>query len=292
MSMSGIVEVEGVARSFGETHALKGVDLTVPEGRVVALLGPNGAGKTTLVRILATLLDPDAGTARIAGFDVVKQAMAVRRVIGLAGQYAAVDGTLTGRENLEMIGRLSRLGKRLARERAAEVLDRLSLTDAADRQVKTYSGGMARRLDLATGLIGHPRVLLLDEPTTGLDPRGRIELWAYLRQLVGDGASLLLTTQYLEEADQLAHEIVVIDHGSIIAEGTPLQLKERLGGDVIDIAFADTELDCGAAALSGFGSDPPSVDRINSRVTVPARDGADTLVEAVRRLDDAGVPMV
>jgi ABC-2 type transport system ATP-binding protein len=287
--MSPIVEVQGVERSFGDTRALCGIDLAVPEGRVVALLGPNGAGKTTLVRILSTLLPPDAGTARIAGFDVVKQPTAVRRVIGLAGQYSAVDETLTGRENLEMVGRLSRLGKRTARERAVEVLERLSLSDAADRQVKTYSGGMARRLDLGAGLVARPRVLLLDEPTTGLDPRGRIELWAYLRDLVRGGASILLTTQYLEEADQLASEIVVIDHGTVIAAGSPLELKQRLAGDVIDVTVGDDGLERAAAALASLGRGTPTIERGTNKVTMAAPDGAETLIEVIRALDEAGV---
>ena len=210
---------------------------------MVALLGPNGAGKTTLVRILSTLLEPDAGTARVAGFDVVKQPTAVRRCIGLAGQYAAVDETLTGRENLEMVGRLSRLSKRLAAERAAEVLERVSLTDAADRQLKTYSGGMRRRIDLGAGLVARPRVLLLDEPTTGLDPANRLDLWAYLRDLVNEGATILLTTQYLEEADQLASDVVVIDHGAVIATGTPTELKQGLATDVLDVTVEDGALE-------------------------------------------------
>ncbi|HXY92534.1 MAG TPA: ATP-binding cassette domain-containing protein, partial [Acidimicrobiia bacterium] len=239
--MTPIVEVEGVERSFGNTRALCGIDLVVPEGRVVALLGPNGAGKTTLVRILSTLIPPGAGKARVAGYDVVQEPVAVRRSIGLAGQYAAVDETLTGRENLEMVGRLSRLSKSLARERAQEVLSRVSLVDAADRPLKTYSGGMRRRIDLGAGLVAHPRVLLLDEPTTGLDPASRMDLWAYLRELVAEGASILLTTQYLEEADQLASEIVVVDHGTVIASGTPLELKQRFASDVLDVTVGDLD---------------------------------------------------
>jgi ABC-2 type transport system ATP-binding protein len=291
--MTAIVEVDGVTRTFGETHALRGVDLDVPEGRVVALLGPNGAGKTTLVRILATLLEPSGGTARVNGFDIRTHPMAVRRSIGLAGQYAAVDGTLTGRENLEMIGRLSRLSPKDGARRADETLTRLSLHDAADRPVKTYSGGMARRLDLAAGLVATPPVLLLDEPTTGLDPRGRIELWSYLRDLVNDGSTLLLTTQYLEEADQLASEIVVIDHGAVIAHGTPLELKDQLATDVLDITVAETHaLERAAAALTLVGTEKAAVDRGANRVTVPVPDGADSLVAAVRQLDDAGVTLV
>jgi ABC-2 type transport system ATP-binding protein len=291
--MNPIVEVDGVERSFGDTRALCGLDLAVPEGRVVALLGPNGAGKTTLVRILSTLIPPDAGTARIAGFDVVKEPTAVRRVIGLAGQNAAVDETLTGRENLEMIGRLSRLSKRDAAKAAQEVLERVSLTDAADRQLKTYSGGMRRRIDLGAGLVARPRVLLLDEPTTGLDPANRIDLWAYLRDLVEEGASILLTTQYLEEADQLASEIVVIDHGRVIESGTPLELKRRLAGDLLDVTVTDgAALDSAARALEGVGDAAPTFDRAMNRLSVPAHDGATTLVDAVRRLDDAGVRLV
>jgi ABC-2 type transport system ATP-binding protein len=291
--MPPIVEVEGLERSFGETRALCGLDLVVPEGRVVALLGPNGAGKTTLVRILATLILPDAGTARVARYDVVKQPIAVRRSIGLAGQYAAVDETLTGRENLEMVGRLSRLPKKLAAERAQEVLERVSLTDAADRQLKTYSGGMRRRIDLGAGLVAHPRVLLLDEPTTGLDPANRMELWAYLRELVREGASILLTTQYLEEADQLASQIVVVDHGRVIESGTPAQLKQRLSGDVLEVTVANAEmLGAAASALEPVGREEPAIDRNVNRVSVPVQDGVEALTVAVRRLDDARVKLV
>jgi ABC-2 type transport system ATP-binding protein len=290
--MNAIVEVEGIERSFGDTRALRGVDLTVPEGGVVGLLGPNGAGKTTLVRILSTLLEPDAGQARVAGFDVVEQPTAVRRCIGLAGQYAAVDETLTGRENLEMVGRLSRLSKTQAAERAAEVLERVSLTEAADRQLKTYSGGMRRRIDLGAGLVARPRVLLLDEPTTGLDPANRLDLWAYLRDLVNEGATILLTTQYLEEADQLASDVVVIDHGSVIARGTPLELKQRLAGDVLDVTVDDTVLEQVVHLVADIGSEKPSVDRGTRRVSLPVDGGAADLVEVVRRLDDAGIKVV
>jgi ABC-2 type transport system ATP-binding protein len=290
--MNAIVEVDGIARSFGETRALRGVDLRVPEGGVVALLGPNGAGKTTLVRILSTLIEPDAGSARVAGFDVVKQPVAVRRCIGTAGQYAAVDETLTGRENLEMVGRLSRLSKKQAAERAAEVLERVSLLDAADRPLKTYSGGMRRRIDLGAGLVAHPRVLLLDEPTTGLDPANRMDLWAYLRELVNEGATILLTTQYLEEADQLASEVVVIDHGDIIASGTPTELKQRLAGDVLDITVDDRELDRVSTLLADVGSEPPSIDRGTRRVSVAVGGGATSLVDAVRRLDEQQIRVV
>jgi ABC-2 type transport system ATP-binding protein len=290
--MNAIVEVDGIARSFGETKALRGVDLRVPEGQVVALLGPNGAGKTTLVRILSTLIEPDSGSARVAGFDVVKEPTAVRRSIGTAGQFAAVDETLTGRENLEMVGRLSRLSKKQSVERAAEVLERVSLVEAADRPLKTYSGGMRRRIDLGAGLVAHPRVLLLDEPTTGLDPANRMDLWAYLRELVNEGATILLTTQYLEEADQLASEVVVIDHGDIIASGTPTELKQRLAGDVLDITVDDRELDRVGGLLGDVGSEPATIDRNARRVSVPVGNGAGSLVDAVRRLDEAQIRVV
>ena len=290
--MNAIVEVEGIARSFGDTQALCGVDLSVPEGGVVALLGPNGAGKTTLVRILSTLLEPDAGSARVAGFDVVKQPTAVRRCIGLAGQYAAVDETLTGRENLEMVGRLSRLSKALAAERAAEVLERVSLIDAADRQLKTYSGGMRRRIDLGAGLVARPQVLLLDEPTTGLDPANRLDLWAYLRDLVNEGSTILLTTQYLEEADQLASDVVVIDHGTVIATGTPTELKQRLAGDVLDVTVDDADLERVVTLVSDVGHERPTVDRGTRRVSLPVEGGAQSLVDVVRRLDEAGIKLV
>ncbi|HEX5588471.1 MAG TPA: ATP-binding cassette domain-containing protein [Acidimicrobiia bacterium] len=288
--MTAIVEVEGITRSFGETRALRGVDLEVHEGSVLALLGPNGAGKTTLVRILSTLIPPDGGHARVAGFDVEKEPIAVRRCIGTAGQFAAVDEVLTGRENLEMVGRLSRLSKRDAKRRAQEVLERVSLVDAADRQLKTYSGGMRRRIDLGAGLVARPRVLLLDEPTTGLDPANRLDLWAYLRDLVNEGATVLLTTQYLEEADQLARDVAVIDHGTVIAEGTPVELKQRFAGDVLDVTLASSaDLERAAAALDGVGSEAPRIERGGVKVTVPVTNGVDALVEAVRRLDEASV---
>jgi ABC-2 type transport system ATP-binding protein len=290
--MTAIVEVEGITRAFGETQALAGVSLEVPEGGVLGLLGPNGAGKTTLVRILSTLLEPDSGSARIAGFDVHRHATAVRKSIGLAGQYAAVDETLTGRENLEMVGRLSRLPKALAKERAQEVLERVSLVDAADRQLKTYSGGMRRRIDLGAGLVAHPRVLLLDEPTTGLDPANRLDLWAYLRDLANEGATILLTTQYLEEADQLASDVVVIDHGDVIARGTPTDLKQRFAGDVLDVTVDDHQLEETATILGAIGTERPGVDRGVRRVSVPVDGGAESLVEAVRRLDEASIKVV
>ncbi|AXV05948.1 Methionine ABC transporter ATP-binding protein [Euzebya pacifica] len=288
-----IIRVEGITKSFGDVHALRGVDLEVAEGTVLGLLGPNGAGKTTLVRVLTTLLQPTSGRATVAGLDVVEQAQALRSQIGLAGQYAAVDGDLTGRENLVMVGRLYRLGKAEAARRADEVLERISLTEASTRPVKTYSGGMRRRLDLAASLVGRPRVLFLDEPTTGLDPRSRIELWQLITELVGDGTSLLLTTQYLEEADQLADRIAVIDHGSLIAEGTADELKATLGGDVIELRVADpARTEDAAAALAGIAVETPRTDVDAGEVVVPVADGATKLIAAVRALDAASVELL
>jgi ABC-2 type transport system ATP-binding protein len=284
------VEVEGVAVSFGETRALAGVDLAFPAGTVQGLLGPNGAGKTTLVRVLATLLRPQAGSARIFGCDVVRDATRVRALIGLAGQFAAVDGTLTGRENLEMVGRLYRLSRAEAKRRAVETLERLSLTDAADRVVRGYSGGMRRRLDLGASLVGRPRLLILDEPTTGLDPQTRSDVWGFVRELVDDGTTVLLTTQYLDEADHLAGHIVVIDHGKVIANGTPRELKARMGADVLELHLADAAaLESTAEALRGIGSSQPTVDIGDRRITLPVHQGASDLMSAVRRLDELGI---
>ena len=284
------VEVEGVAVAFGETRALDGVDLAINTGTVQGLLGPNGAGKTTLVRVLATLLRPDRGSACVFGCDVVRDATRVRALIGLAGQFAAVDGTLTGRENLEMVGRLYRLGGKEAKRRAAETLERLALTDAADRVVRGYSGGMRRRLDLGASLVGRPRLLILDEPTTGLDPQSRNDVWAFIRELVDDGTTVLLTTQYLDEADNLAGHIVVIDHGKVIADGTPRELKARMGGDVLELHLADADaLEPTAAALRGIGSGEPSIDAGERRITLPVHQGASDLMSAVRRLDEQGI---
>jgi ABC-2 type transport system ATP-binding protein len=287
-----MIEVEHISKAFGVTRALDDVSLVADAGRVLGLLGPNGAGKTTLVRILTTLLLPDAGRATVNGLNVVKDAAAVRSVIGLAGQYAAVDEMLTGRENLELVGRLYHLGRTEVKRRADEVLERFRLTDAADRTVKTYSGGMRRRLDLGASLVGNPPVLILDEPTTGLDPRTRIELWQFIENLVADGTTLLLTTQYLEEADRLAHRIVVIDVGRVIAEGTADELKDQMGGDVLEVRVCDaTQLAAAAALVAELGQGEPQVDDAQRRVSVPAKGGPSVLIAAARRLDDAGIDL-
>jgi ABC-2 type transport system ATP-binding protein len=281
---------EGLRRHFGPIKAVDGVDLAAPAGTVLGLLGPNGAGKTTIVRILTTLLDPDGGSARVAGFDVVRDAEALRSVIGLAGQYAAVDENLTGRENLDLVGRLYHLGKSEARRRADEMLERFELTEAANRTVKTYSGGMRRRLDLGASLVGRPQVLFLDEPTTGLDPRSRFGLWDVIRELVNDGTTLLLTTQYLEEADRLADHIAVIDGGRVIAEGTSDELKSRVGGDLLALRVADrSRVAEAAAAIADLGSGAPQVVAESGEVSLPVREGASVLAEVVRRLDAAGL---
>jgi ABC-2 type transport system ATP-binding protein len=284
-----VIEVEGVSKSFGETRALVDVELGVDAGMVQGLLGPNGAGKTTLVRILATLLAADSGRVCIGGFDVSEDPTTIRSIIGLAGQYAAVDETLTGRENLVMVGRLYRLGAKLAKARASEALERLDLVEAADRPVRTYSGGMRRRLDLGASLVGRPQVLILDEPTTGLDPRTRLDLWSFIRDLVADGATVLLTTQYLEEADQLADRIVVIDRGEVIASGTSAELKSRLGSDVIELEVATGELERATAVLSDVGCGPPTVDRAGARISIPVCDPVADLMTALRTLDEADI---
>ncbi|PXY28036.1 ATP-binding cassette domain-containing protein [Prauserella muralis] len=289
-----IVVAEGIRKRFGETQALAGLDLTVPAGTVYGLLGPNGAGKSTAVRVFATLTRPDEGRATVAGFDVVRESREVRRRIGLAGQHAALDEQLTGRENLRIFGRLFHLGGARARRRADELLERFDLAFAADRLVRTYSGGMRRRLDLISSLIVSPTVLFLDEPTTGLDPRSRNEIWDTVRGLVADGTTVLLTTQYLDEADQLAQHIAVIDTGTVIASGTPDQLKATIGGriDVVvdDVAGLD-EAARALAVLAGTGAEP-DVDPVNRRVSAPV--GADTLAlpDVVRHLDHAGVKAV
>ena len=286
------VEAEGLVKVYrsrkSEVRALDGVSLDVREGTVLGLLGPNGAGKTTTVRILATLLRPDAGSARVGGFDVVREPQAVRRTIGLSGQYAAVDENLTGSENLWMFGRLYRLSSAEAKRRAAELLAGFDLEEAADRVAKTYSGGMRRRLDLAAALIGRPRVLFLDEPTTGLDPRSRLGMWDVIRTQVREGATLLLTTQYLEEADELANEIAVVDHGRIIARGTADQLKSQVGGERIEVVVhAPDNLARAAQLLAPDGAGP--VEEHTRRLTFAADGGAAQLVDVVRRLDEAGI---
>ncbi len=282
-----IIDVGSVSKSFGATQALVDVDLSVPVATIQGLLGPNGAGKTTLVRILATLLKPDSGTVRIAGVDVVKDPNTARTLIGLAGQFAAVDESLTGRENLVMVGQLYRLGRRLAKQRADDTLERLGLTDAADRQVQTYSGGMRRRLDLGASLVGEPRILLLDEPTTGLDPRTRLDLWQFIRDLVAKGTTVLLTTQYLEEADQLADHIVVIDRGRSIASGRPEELKTRLASDLLEVDVEPADLERAIVLLARIGT--PTVDAATGRLSVPVRNAVPDLMDAVLALHEAGL---
>jgi ABC-2 type transport system ATP-binding protein len=282
------IETQGLEKQYGDVRALCGVDLTAEEGTVLGLLGPNGAGKTTVVRILTTLLRPDGGSARVLGLDVVRQAAELRTHIGLAGQYAAVDEALTGQENLELFGRLYRMGRAAARDRARELLERFELHDAADRVVGTYSGGMRRRLDLAAALIARPPVLFLDEPTTGLDPRSRLGLWQTISDRVAAGTTVLLTTQYLDEADHLADQIAVIDRGRVIAEGTGAELKDRVGGDRLEVRLTDvSQAEAASAALAPVASEDPVLRDGVLRAAVSRRDG--TVVEALRRLDDAGV---
>jgi daunorubicin resistance ABC transporter ATP-binding subunit len=284
------VDVRGVVKTFGDVRALDGLDLRVEAGTVFGLLGPNGAGKTTLVRVLATLVVPTEGEARVFGHDVVREQLEVRRLIGLAGQFAAVDGELTGRENVEMVGRLYRLRGGEARRRAGEVLERFDLVDAADRRVSTYSGGMRRRLDLAAGLIGRPPVVLLDEPTTGLDPRSRQELWAIVDELRREGTTVLLTTQYLDEADRLAERIAVVDHGRIAAEGTPTELKAAVGDSVLSVRIADGGVvaEAAAALQSLCAGEQPRVDASQGEIRLAVADPAAS-AEALRRLDARGL---
>ncbi|MGQ0840508.1 ATP-binding cassette domain-containing protein [Actinokineospora sp.] len=284
------VRAEALVKTFGSTRALDGVDLEIPAGTVLGLLGPNGAGKTTTVRILTTLLRPDSGRAFVAGHDVVADPQAVRRSIGLSGQYAAVDEYLTGYENLYMVGRLYGLSRSAAGSRSRELLSRFRLQEAADRTAKTYSGGMRRRLDLAGALVAEPAVVVLDEPTTGLDPRGRLETWDVIGELVADGATVLLTTQYLEEADHLADTILVMDRGKVIASGTADQLKATVGGERLEIVVAEVaELAMTSQVLAAVGCDEPTVDDHARRVSVTVDTGPKALVEALRRLDQESV---
>ncbi len=285
-----IVEVHDLVHTFGkDIRALDGVSLAFDAGMVYALLGPNGAGKTTLIRVLATLLRPDSGSARVAGVDVLTHPTRARTRIGLAGQFAAVDDYLTGRENVRMIGRLYGLSTAEAKRRGDDILESIGLTDAASRAVRTYSGGMRRRLDLAASLVGRPQVLFLDEPTTGIDPRNRADLWVLIRQLVDDGTTVLLTTQYLEEADRLAERIGVIDHGRIISEGTSDELKDTLGGAMLELSVAPEHRDEARRLLVDALGEEPVLDPDTGRYRVTARDGTRTLLAAVRALDGAGI---
>ena len=292
MSESGAngsaIEVEGLVKHFGDVKALDGVDLEVKTGSVLGLLGPNGAGKTTAVRVLTTLLKPDAGSVRVAGLDVIDDEAALREKIGLAGQYAAVDENLTGKENLTMVGRLYGMTRADAKVRADELLKRFSLDEAADRPARTYSGGMRRRLDLADALVARPEILFLDEPTTGLDPRSRLALWETIEDLVADGTTVLLTTQYLDEADRLADRIAVIDEGKVVADGTSDELKDRVGGERLEVKLNDdSNNDRAIGILSGMSDEEPFVEGESVKLTVRKRHGA--IVEAVQKLNEAGI---
>ncbi|MFE7540411.1 ATP-binding cassette domain-containing protein [Streptomyces platensis] len=288
--MPGAIYAEGLVKTFGDVRALDGVDLDVPEGTVLGMLGPNGAGKTTAVRVLTTLLQPDRGKAVVAGIDVLAHPDKVRRSIGLSGQFAAVDEYLTGRENLIMVGQLYQMSGRDAKRRAAELLERFHLGDAADRTAKTYSGGMRRRLDLAAALVVSPPVMFMDEPTTGLDPRNRQGLWDVIQELVAGGTTLLLTTQYLEEADRLAHDICVVDHGKVIARGTSDQLKARTGGERVEVVVhAPEHLTVADEVLRGFGKGEGTVEPHTRKLTIPVTGGAKLLAEVIRELDLRGV---
>ena len=288
--MAPAIQAENLVKTFGDVRALDGVSLDVPEGTVLGLLGPNGAGKTTTVRVLTTLLRPDSGRAVVAGVDVLKHPNRVRSLIGLSGQYAAVDEYLTGRENLQMVGELYQMSVRDAKARALELLEWFNLDEAADRTAKTYSGGMRRRLDLAAALVVRPPVMFLDEPTTGLDPRNRLALWEVIETLVEQGTTLLLTTQYLEEADRLAHDICVVDHGKVIARGTADELKAQIGGERVEVVVHDRDLITAAVeALKTFAVGEPSVEKNTRRITVPVTGGAKVLADVIRELDGRSI---
>ncbi len=280
-----ILRAEGITKTYGALTALDDVSLEVEPGIIYGLLGPNGAGKTTLIRVMTTLIKPDSGRAHVAGIDVLADPKTARTRMGLAGQFAAVDAYLTGRENVEMVGRLYNLSKAEAKRRAADILERIRLADDADRPVRTYSGGMKRRLDLAASVIGRPQVLFLDEPTTGIDPGSRIDLWDLIQDLVRDGTTILLTTQYLDEADRLADRVGVIDHGKLITEGTPAQLKENMGGAVVEVAVPDSERERTMTALAQVNGYRPTFEPKSKRIVVPATHGPATLTDAVRVLD-------
>ena len=290
--ITAAVEVDGVSKQFGSTLALDNVSLSVEAGRVLALLGPNGAGKTTLIRILTTLLTPDSGRTRVAGLDVQRDPKAIRSLIGLAGQYASVDEMLTGRENLELVGLLYHLERSEYRRRAQDALERMTLTGAGDKPVKTYSGGMRRRLDLAASLIGRPPILFLDEPTNGLDPRTRNGLWQFIEELVAEGTTVLLTTQYMEEAEHLADGIVVLDTGCVVAQGTADELKDQLGGDVLEIRVTDVaDLERAATLVAEFGDVVPRLNADLKEVSLPVKGSAKVLIAAGRALDDSGIAL-
>jgi len=284
-----IVRAENVVKTFGDVVALGGVSLEFEPGIIYGLLGPNGAGKTTLIRVLTTLLKPDSGGAWVAGIDAIHDPAAARTQLGLAGQFAAVDDYLTGRENIVMVARLYNLPKQEAERRAADVLDAIHLSDAADRPVRTYSGGMRRRLDVAASMVGRPKVLFLDEPTTGIDPRSRMDLWTLIQDLVSSGTTILLTTQYLDEADQLAARIGVIDDGRLITQGTPEELKDRLGGAFLELAIAEADRTRGMEILKAIEGEEPSFEAGSQRITITAQRGSRTLLDVVRRLDEAGI---
>ncbi len=290
MTSNVAINVENVIKTYGNVKALNGVDLTATRGKVLGLLGPNGAGKTTLVRILTTLLNPDSGIVQVNGIDVISNPDKVRKIIGLAGQYPAVDEQLTGRENLTMVGQLYHFHHKEAKARARELLARFNLEDAADRTVKTYSGGMRRRLDLATSIVARPEILFLDEPTTGLDPRTRMDLWQLIKDLINDGTTLLLTTQYLEEADVLADRIVLIDDGRVVAQGTSDELKSQMASDMLELRVENlADLARASVAVTPIGSDQPKVDQETGLIILPVQDGAQSLVAAVRALDGENI---